>query len=123
VGVSGFESLESMEPLRIWDGVRGRRIAGDGVTFAVIEMAADATVPEHQHPNEQLGVLISGSMTFRIADETRQLRPGDTWNIPGNVPHEVHAGPDGAVAAEVFSPRRDDWAALERDQPSAPRWP
>jgi len=118
-----FEKLEVMAPVRIWDGIRAREMTGDGVTFAVVELDGGSTVPEHRHPNEQLGMLISGSMTFRIGNETRELGPGDTWNIPGDVPHEVHAGPDGAVVAEVFAPRRDDWAALDRDQPGVPRWP
>ena len=38
-------------------------------------------MPEHRHDNEQLGVLIRGSMRFRIGDETRDLTPGDTWRV------------------------------------------
>ena len=54
-------------------------------------------MPEHQHPNEQTGILIRGSLTFTIGGETRELRPGATWVIPGNVPHSVRSGPDGAA--------------------------
>ena len=118
-----FDALETMAPLRIWDGIRAREVQGERVTLAVIELAANSVVPEHRHENEQLGVMVAGSMRFRIGEQTRELRPGDVWNIPANVPHEVHTGPDGAVVAEVFAPRRDDWGALERDQPGAPRWP
>jgi quercetin dioxygenase-like cupin family protein len=118
-----FDSLQAMTPVRIWNGIRARQLTGERVTLAVVELAADSLVPEHRHENEQLGVLIAGSMTFRIGQETREIGPGDVWNIPGNVPHEVRAGPQGAVAAEVFAPRRDDWDALGRDQPSPPRWP
>jgi quercetin dioxygenase-like cupin family protein len=50
------------------------------------------------------------------------LGPGDTWRIPGGVPHEVTAGPEGALAVECFTPARDDWAALDRlDGRAAPR--
>ncbi len=40
--------------------------------------------------------------------------PGDTWSIPGNVPHEVQVGPEGAVVIDVFVPTRDDWREAER---------
>ena len=80
-------------------------------------------MPEHHHVNEQTGMLIRGSLTFRIGDETRELGPGATWCIPANVPHEVRAGPQGAVAVEVFAPRRDDWGGLERLPASSPQWP
>jgi quercetin dioxygenase-like cupin family protein len=61
-------------------------------------------------------------MRFRVGDETRDLSPGGTWRIPGDVPHEVAAGPDGALAIESFTPLRDDWGGLERlDGRPAPR--
>ena len=77
------------------------------MTLAVIELDPDSVVPEHSHENEQLGVLVSGLLEFRVGDETRRVGPGGTWSIPANVPHEVQAGPEGAVAVEVFAPTRD----------------
>jgi len=71
-------------------------------------------VPEHSHENEQLGIMISGSVEFRVGDESRQLGPGDTWSIPANTPHEVHTGPEGAIMIDVFSPVREDWKPLEQ---------
>ena len=58
--------------------------------------------------------MIAGSVEFRVGDETRELRPGDTWSIPANTPHEVHTGPDGAIMVDVFAPVREDWKPLER---------
>jgi quercetin dioxygenase-like cupin family protein len=77
-------------------------------------------VPEHHHVNEQTGMLIRGSLTFRIGEETAELRPGSTWVIPADVPHSVDAGPEGAFLIELFAPPRDDWAGLDRLEPSPP---
>ena len=118
-----FGDLGESSPYRVWDGILGRVVEGERVTFVVVELEPDALVPEHAHDNEQLGVLAAGSMRFRIGDETRELGPGGTWRIPPNAPHEVTAGPDGAVAIEVFAPSRDDWNALERLDPASPAWP
>jgi len=119
---SPFADLEGLDAQRIWEGVTGRVVEGERVTLAVIELDPDSHVPEHSHENEQLGVLVSGLLEFRIGGETRRLGPGGTWSIPANVPHEVQAGPEGAVAVEVFAPARADWAALERLE-ARPRWP
>jgi quercetin dioxygenase-like cupin family protein len=121
--VSVFADLAEIGPHRIWEGVAGRVVAGERVTFAVLELDPDSIVPEHAHENEQIGVLVAGSMRFRIGEEERELRPGWTWRIPANVPHEVVTGPEGAVVVEVFAPGRTDWDALERREPSAPLWP
>jgi quercetin dioxygenase-like cupin family protein len=120
--VSPFASLEEIAPHRIWEGVLARVVPGEQVTFVVVELEAGAVVPEHAHPNEQVGVLAKGSMRFRIGGEERQLEAGGTWQIPPDVPHEVTAGPDGAVAVEVFVPARD-WDAREREGASTPLWP
>jgi quercetin dioxygenase-like cupin family protein len=121
--VSAFDELGRMEPLRIWDGVAGRAVQGANMTFSVIELDANAHIPEHAHENEQIGVALAGSMRFRIGDETQEVKAGTTWTIPANVPHEVEVGPEGCVVVEAFAPGRADWHGLERDAPRAPLWP
>jgi quercetin dioxygenase-like cupin family protein len=112
--VSGFNGIDRLEHLRIWDGVTAQAVGGERTTLAVIDLEPDSTVPEHRHENEQLGILVRGSMRFRLGGETRDLTPGDTWRILAHVPHSVIAGPQGALAIECFTPARADWASLER---------
>ena len=121
--MSAFDDLAAMEPLRIWHGVAARAVEGDRSSLAVVELDPGSLVPEHAHANEQLGLVIHGSLEFRVGDETRELGPGSTWCIPGDTPHEVRAGPDGAVVIDIFAPAREDWRAIERDPPREPRWP
>ena len=102
--------------------VRARKVEGEGITLAVVELAPGAVVPEHRHAQEPLGMCIRGSVRFRIDDEERELGPGGTWRILSDRPHEVVAGTDGAIVIDVFAPRRDDWQFALRE-PSAPRWP
>jgi quercetin dioxygenase-like cupin family protein len=118
-----FADVASIPPQHVWAGVVGRAVHGERMTFSVVELAPGAVVPEHSHESEQLGILIVGSLTFRIGEEVRECTPGDTWRILGNVPHSVVTGEDGAVVAEAFSPPRDDWLGLETDEPRAPHWP
>ena len=112
--MTAFSDANELEILRIWDGVTGRAVAGDEATLALIELVPGAVVPEHRHPNEQPGLLLRGSLTFTVGGETKELQPGAMWVIPGDTPHEVVAGPDGATLAELFAPPRADWGGLER---------
>jgi quercetin dioxygenase-like cupin family protein len=118
--VSAFDDLREIVPLRIWDGVVGRVWSGEQAALAAVELDPDVVVPEHSHVNEQTGVLLRGSVRFRIGMETKELRPGSTWVIPANVPHQVDAGPEGAFLIELFAPPRADWGGLERLEPSTP---
>ena len=121
--MTNLADLADLPPFDVWgDAVRARKIEGEGITLAVVELAPGAVVPEHRHPQEQLGLCIRGSVRFRVDDEERELGPGGTWRILSDRPHEVVAGPDGAVVLDVFAPRRDDWQ-FPFGEPTAPRWP
>lgn len=121
--MSAFARLSTLRTLPVWNGVLGRAIEGAHITMGVLELEPNSVVPEHQHHHEQLGMVVQGSMTFTIGGERRHLVAGDTYNIPGNVPHGVVTGPGGAVVIDVFSPVRDDWSRFEPGEPQTPRWP
>jgi quercetin dioxygenase-like cupin family protein len=121
--VSAFAELPAIGPQDIWNGVAVRAVHGERLTLGIVELEPDSVVPEHSHENEQLGMVLAGSLTFRVADESRELGPGGTWRIPANVPHEVVTGPDGAVVIDVFAPTRDDWSAFDLREPRTPLWP
>ena len=121
--MGALAELARLEPFRIWDGVLARSVDGERMSFAVVELDPSVTIPEHSHENEQLGIVLRGSLSFRVGDEVRELEAGGTWRIPPNVPHGVHVGAEGAVVIDVFAPIRDDWHMLERLGARAPVWP
>ena len=121
--VTTFADAHAIPPQRIWDGIVGRSVQGEQATLALLELAPDSVVPEHSHANEQLGICVEGSLTFTIGGETREVGPGGTWRILGDVPHSVVTGPQGAVVVEAFAPARGDWHQIEHEEPRPPVWP
>jgi quercetin dioxygenase-like cupin family protein len=92
------------------------RVIGDGERAMLIEVDIEpgAIVSMHTHPHQQTGRLLSGKMRFEIGDETYELEPGDSWSIPGGVPHEA-TGIEKCLVLEVFAPPREDFRAGEVD--------
>jgi quercetin dioxygenase-like cupin family protein len=121
--MTNLADLAEIVPIQVFDGIRARRVEGERITLAVVELDPGAVVPEHRHPHEQNGMVITGQMTFRVGPDERVLGPGGTWRILGDVPHTATAGPDGAVVIDVFSPIRSDWEALPVLGPEQPVWP
>ena len=122
--MSNLIDVANVPVIDVWgESVRARRIEGEQVTLALVELAPDSVVPGHRHDNEQLGMVITGRVTFTIGDETRELGPGGTWRIPSDTPHQVSVCSEGAVLIDVFSPIRGDWDALPSQPPSPPVWP
>jgi quercetin dioxygenase-like cupin family protein len=125
--MANLVELAEITPIQVWDGVVARRVQGDRITLAIVELAPNAIVPEHRHANEQCGLVIEGEVRFRIADEERAFGPGGTWRILGDIAHELHTGPEGAVVVDVFTPIRGDWddrpTVGMADEPAELAWP
>src|SRR5262245_13513422 len=122
-GHGNLPAVGQLDLKRIFDGVNGRVIRGEELTLAVVELDPDAIVPEHQHANEQLGLVLEGTVRFTLGDETKELGPGGIWRIPSGVPHSLVTGAGGAVVIDIFAPPRLDWDELEVTAERAPRWP
>jgi quercetin dioxygenase-like cupin family protein len=121
--VGAFSDLGTIAPQQIWERIAARSLHGERITLSVVELDPDAVVAEHSHENEQLGMVLRGTIDFRVGDERRELGPGGTWRIPANTLHEATAGPEGAVVIDVFAPPRDDFRELDSLEQRAPRWP
>jgi quercetin dioxygenase-like cupin family protein len=121
--MNDLADLADIDPIQVFEGIRARRVEGELVTLAIVELDPGAVVPEHRHPHEQNGMVISGQMMFRVGSEERVLGPGGTWRILSDVPHTATAGPDGAVVIDVFSPIRSDWEDRPVIEGAVPAWP
>jgi unsaturated pyranuronate lyase len=86
--------------------VTKRIFSGEQAMLSVVSLTPNAQGILHHHPEEQWGVLLEGS-AVRVQDgEEIPVKKGDFWRTPGNVPHTMRAGPEGARVLDVFSPPR-----------------
>ena len=90
-------------------GVTTRIFSGEHAMLSVVTLAPHAQGTLHHHPEEQWGVLLDGSAIRVQGDEEIPVKKGDFWRTPGNVPHTMRAGPDGARVLDIFSPPRPEY--------------
>ena len=120
--MSNLEHIADQPVISVWgEHVRARRVQGERITFALVELDPDADLPSHTHEAEQMGMVIVGAMRFEIDGEIRDLGAGGTWRIPSMRPHKATAGPEGATVIDVFTPVRADWDVLPVAPPSPTR--
>jgi quercetin dioxygenase-like cupin family protein len=93
----------------IFGSIAARTCAGDHMLFSFVEIPANGVVAEHSHFHEQMGVVLEGEMNFTIGGETRLLRAGDVFRIPGGVPHSVTVGEKPVKCLDVFHPVREEY--------------
>jgi quercetin dioxygenase-like cupin family protein len=107
-----FIDLDKIPPVEISPGVRVRTPYLQNLMLSYLEMDEDSVVPLHKHPHEQGGVLLRGRLELTIGDEVRVVEPGSLFLIPANVPHKARPVGGPVVVLDVFSPVREDYAAL-----------
>ena len=91
------------------EGIKYKTLAfGERTSLSEFILEKGSIIPKHKHPHEQTGYVISGRLIFTIGDEQFEAEPGDSWNIPSNVEHDVKVLED-TVVIEVFSPAREDY--------------
>ena len=98
---------------RVFKGVSLDSLAvGEKSMVAKMNYIKGNSVARHQHPHEQCGFVISGVYRLRLempaAPVEMELHAGDSYAIPGNVPHAFEVLEGGEVV-DVFTPPREDY--------------
>jgi len=104
-----FHRIDELPAVQMLPGISRRAVWLDGVMLTFFAFEPGAVVPEHAHPEEQITVVIRGTMEFTLGDETRVLSAGDAVCIPPNVPHGARILDEETEAYDAWSPPREDY--------------
>lgn len=63
----------------------------------------------HSHPHEQMVYVISGHLVFEHPGGRFEARPGDSFLVPGDIPHQASAL-EASEVLDIFTPYREDYA-------------
>lgn len=81
---------------------------GENSLLCEFQLKQGAIIPAHQHPQEQTGYLVQGSLRFFGDEGEIIVETGCSWNFKGGVTHGAEALVD-TVVIEIFSPVRQDY--------------
>jgi quercetin dioxygenase-like cupin family protein len=93
----------------ILEGIRIKTINyGKTMIMTEFRLSKGSVLPEHRHDNEQTGYLVKGKIRLHIDGISKNIKPGDSWNIPGSSKHKAEILQD-SIAIEIFNPVREDY--------------
>ncbi len=103
-------SQKEIEAWQIHEKVTAKVIAeGEKMTALMSIWEPHSAFSIHIHPHEQIGICIQGEAIFTIDGKEYEVKKGDVYTIPSNVPHaERNDGNETAIFFECFAPVRDD---------------
>ena len=106
---NNIDDLDAGIYRKLAEGITTRIFPGEQAMISIVRLEPNAEGTLHHHPEEQWGYLIEGSATRLQGGETTEVKAGDFWRTPGDVPHTIKAGPNGAVVFDVFAPPRKEY--------------
>ncbi len=97
-----------MEPEQMSPLLTRQFLHGEKAMLSRIMLKQGCLVPEHSHANEQISMILSGSMEFIVSGVLQVVRAGEILVIPGDAPHSARALED-TENLDLFAPPRQDW--------------
>lgn len=76
------------------------------MTIVRYEFDAGAVFPRHAHPEWQVTIVESGTMTFDFGDTVEHYEAGGIVSIPGGAAHEGRAAHGPVIITCIFTPPR-----------------
>jgi quercetin dioxygenase-like cupin family protein len=104
-------SWDRIEEEKITETISRKMFWGRNIMVTRWVLAANASLPVHDHEAEQVTMVEKGSVTLHFPEsgEDFELGPGDMLVIPASVPHGVTIGPEECTVKDIFSPIRQDF--------------
>jgi quercetin dioxygenase-like cupin family protein len=97
--------------IELTSNIKAHIISGGKITLSFASAEPNAVLPPHRHENEQMLIVMDGSIDLVIEGKQYQVEKGDVIVLPSNTEHGAYFTDKGARVLDVFSPPRQDFVA------------
>ena len=94
---------------RIAEGIERQMVVGENLMICRFRFASFLVTPEHDHPHEQMSIVVSGRVRFFVEGTERIASPGDVLHFPPNCWHGATMMDEEVVLIDIFTPVREDF--------------
>jgi quercetin dioxygenase-like cupin family protein len=100
---------DEAKPVAMLPGLTRRNLA-DGPQMMLCEFTFESgiQIPTHTHPHEQVGYVVRGEVRMTIDGKESVLCAGDSYYIPGDLPHSAFTLAPSLII-DCFTPPREDY--------------
>lgn len=91
------------------EGIQRQMVVGENLMICRFRFAPFLVTPEHEHPHEQMSIVVSGRVRFFVAGIERIASPGDVLQFPPHCWHGATMMDEEVVLIDIFTPIREDF--------------
>lgn len=93
----------------IAEGIERQMVVGEDLMICRFRFAPFLVTREHEHPHEQMSIVLSGRVRFFIEGTERIASPGDVLHFPPHCYHGATMMDEEVVLIDIFTPVREDF--------------
>jgi quercetin dioxygenase-like cupin family protein len=101
-------NIHEIPSCNLIEGYDAQFIHTANATYSHVKAKADAVLPTHSHPQEQVSYILDGTFELTVEGVKHVLEPGQVFVIPSNTKHSGLAITDCFIL-DVFTPLREDY--------------
>lgn len=109
VGAAQHVNWSTVPVERIGEGIERQMVVGENLMIVRFRFAPFLITPEHEHPHEQMSIVVSGRVRFFVEGVERIASPGDVLSFPPHCWHGATMMDEEVVLIDVFTPVREDF--------------
>ena len=94
---------------QVSEGIERQMVVGENLMICRFRFAPFLVTPEHDHPHEQMSIVVSGRIRFFVEGNERIAHPGDVLHFPPNCWHGATMMDEEVVLIDIFTPVREDF--------------
>jgi quercetin dioxygenase-like cupin family protein len=94
---------------KIAEGIERQMVVGENLMICRFRFAPFLVTPEHDHPHEQMSIVVSGCVRFFVEGVERIASPGDVLHFPPHCWHGATMMDEEVILIDIFTPIREDF--------------
>jgi quercetin dioxygenase-like cupin family protein len=103
---AGRRTSAAMQPgVKLAAGVEGGLLVSEKLQVGVFDLAPGATLPTHEHENEQFTLIAEGDVHAYVNGKSHRVKDRYVVHVPPNTSHGIIAGARGARIVTVQDTR------------------
>lgn len=106
---SNLMNWENIPVENLSDGVERQMIVGENLMICRVKFPPFAVATLHEHPHEQMTIVVKGRTCFIVGDEEKIVESGDVIHIPPHSRHGATMLDDEVILIDIFTPIREDF--------------
>lgn len=105
-------SWDNVPVERLPDGIERRMFIGHNLMLCLLKFPANTVTTAHEHPHEQMTLVMRGKVRFLIGNEERVVSAGELLRFPPNCWHGATILDEEAELLDIFTPVREDFLPI-----------